>query len=90
MTAQILGTILIVIGVIIIIAGIVAAVIEMFKKPEKVRALREGEEEKKNVFQKIIEAITSLIKALGEAPRWLAICFIGIILIIGGWYLGFK
>ena len=62
---------------------------EMFKKGTKVRLLGEGEEQK-SMLEKILDAIPAIIKALAEAPKWLAICLIGIALIAGGWYIGYR
>jgi F0F1-type ATP synthase membrane subunit a len=89
MTAQVIGILLIIVGIIIVLAGIAAALAEMFTKGTKVRLL--GDEGKqKNILEMILDAIPAIIKALAEAPKWLAICLIGIALIAGGWYIGYS
>jgi len=88
MTAQVLGILFMIVAIISVLAGITAALAEMFTKETRVKLLGE-EEEQKSTLEKMLDAIPAIIKALVEAPKWLAICLIGIALIAGGWYIGY-
>ena len=82
----ILGAVLIVLGVLFIILGFAGALREISRgrvAPAAARGL-EG-------YTKLIEALTDLIKALTAAPQWLALTFVGVVLIVlGSVFAGFA
>ncbi len=88
MTAQVLGILFMIVAIISVLAGIAAALAKMFTKETRVKLLGD-EQEQKSTLEKMLDAIPAIIKALAEAPKWLAICLIGIALIAGGWYIGY-
>lgn len=88
MTAQVPGILFMIVAIISVLAGIAAALAKMFTKETRVKLLGD-EKEQKSTLEKMLDAIPAIIKALAEAPKWLAICLIGIALIAGGWYIGY-
>ena len=77
-----LGWILVVIGLIAILAGVVGGIAAMFKKVEQDAergALGAGV-----LPTEFVKALTELVKVLIQAPQWLAILVIGILLVVLG------
>ena len=77
----VLGWILIIVGLIALLAGVVGGIMTMFQKIQKDAS--RGDAGIESLPVKWMEALIKFIEALTNAPMWLALCIIGILLI--GW-----
>jgi hypothetical protein len=78
----VLGWLLIVVGQLAILAGVVGGITTMFQEIR--RKATQGKSFGLDLLPtEFIKALTGLVKALKDAPTWLALVIIGILLV--GW-----
>ena len=87
-TVIVVGILLMILGVIVLAFGVGGGIAKMVKDLREGAAAASGTDPVASL-QKLVTALTELLKALATAPGWLALVFIGFALVgVGAWLVG--
>lgn len=87
-TVVIAGILLVALGVVAVAFGVAGGIAQMIKELRKMPKASSGADFLKP-FETLIKALTEFLRALTHAPHWLALVFVGFLLVGGGaWLIG--